>query len=80
MISNPSASHSTASSAVAASVTPSPSGAFILKTISGSIFGEIMRASESVASFASASRTVSSYMCAQTSVSSCSTRHIALLA
>ena len=46
MISNPSASHSTASSAAAASVTPAPSGAFILKTISGSIFGEIMRASD----------------------------------
>ena len=39
-----------------------------------------MCASDSVASFAGAYCTVSSYMCAQTSVSSLSTRHIALLA
>jgi hypothetical protein len=54
MISNPSAIHSTASSAAAASVMPAVIGAFILNTISGSILGEIMCASESVATFASA--------------------------
>ena len=54
MISKPSANHSTDSSAAAASVTPALSGAFILNTISGSIFGEIMCASESVAALESA--------------------------
>ena len=50
MISNPSASHSTAASTAAGSPPTTASGAFSLKTISGSIFGAYMRAMRSAAS------------------------------
>jgi hypothetical protein len=80
MISNPTASHSTASSTAAGSASPPSSGRFSLNTISGSIFGEYLRATSRVATPPCEYCTVSSYMCDHTSVSSLSTRHIALFA
>ena len=80
MISNPSASHSTLASTAAGSAGSPSTGRASLKTISGSIFGENIRASDSDADPPGASCTVSSYMCAQTSVLSFSTRQTALFA
>jgi hypothetical protein len=77
-ISNPSASHSTASRTAAGS--PDAGTPFSLTTISGSSRGACMPASDSDVEPRSAKRTVVSYMFAQTSVCSFSARQTALLA
>ena len=79
MISKPSEIDSTASSTAAASA-PVGKRCPILKTISGSIFGANIFPIATVPSLVSTIRTVSSYMCAHTSVSSLRARHIALFA